>query len=291
LFTVLAKSSFSICALDDRTLTELLFNDYKGTIFSCRILSFYNAYDEDYSISSEGIVGFATAEIIEVYFGKVDTNIVKLNTGSYLTVGASYLIFTYGNGHVFSFGGNCDNWSTEINNSPKILNELDIIKQFSNIYKKYLSGKFTFRNSKDIIVAEGKYKKGKAIKLWRHYYDSGIIKAEFDLSKNIVLQYYSNGFIKTKEISNKKSLIFESYCVLLKGEMVLKIIEIKDKSGKVISSINWNCIHAHYPNGKLKYTGQLENGKCVGVWKWFNENGELTDEYNSEDGTYKQFFK
>ena len=282
----LTKTSYSCCAVDDRTLTEKLFNGNSGTIFLCRIITFSipDNGDNIRMIASDGSInGTATAEIIEVFFGKVDTNIVTLRAGSYMTVGKSYLIYTGGNGRLFGFGGNCDRWTKQISDNPIVVNELLILKQFSDIFKKQLSGKFKFTNPNNVVIAEGQYKKGKAVKIWRHFDDKGIIKSEFDFSKSTTAQFYSNGYIKNRQKTIKDTSIYENYCALQKDEMTFKVTEIKDKDGKVVSTIWWEYNHEHYPNGKLKFAGLLSRGKRIGVWRWYNDNGELTAEYDYKD--------
>ena len=206
LFVGLYKSSWGCCVGDDRTLTERLFQGKAGTIFTCKVLTFSTPTYPDNTIvdrSDGSIDGTATAEIVSVYFGKVDTNIITLRAGSYLTVGNTYLIYSRGSGRVFGFGGDCDRWSKQITDNPTITNELLILKQFSDILKNKTSGQFTFTNSKNIVVAKGQFKKGVATKTWQHFYDNGIIKAEFDLIKNITSgktgvykEFYENGNLK-----------------------------------------------------------------------------------------------
>ncbi|QIG88638.1 hypothetical protein G6R40_02690 [Chryseobacterium sp. POL2] len=240
-------------------------------------------------IASDGSIdGTATAEIIEVYFGNVDTNIITLRAGSYLTVGKSYLIYTGGSGRVFSFGGNCDRWTKQISDNPIVVNELHILKQFADIFKNKLSGKFKFINSNNIVIAEGQFKKGKSVKIWRHFFDNGVVKSEFDLTNGLTSYFYQNGFIKTRQTALKDTSIFEKYCELQKDELVFKVTEIKDKNGKTVSSVWWENNHEHYPNGKIKFTGLTSGGKRIGVWKWFNDKGEMTAEWDYKDGTYGQ---
>jgi hypothetical protein len=149
-------------ATKDRTPAPNSFQGKAGTIFTCKVLTFSTPTSPDNIIvrsSGGSIDGTATAEIVTVYFGNVDTNIVTLRAGSYLTVGKTYLIYTGGSGRDFGFGGNCDRWSKQVTDNPATTNELSILKQFSDIFKNKTSGQFTFTNSKNIVVAIGQYKK------------------------------------------------------------------------------------------------------------------------------------
>ena len=291
LFVGLYQSSWGCCAEDDRTLTEMLFQGKAETIFSCKVLTFWKPANNDdiiVSNSTKSIEGTATAEIITVYFGKVDTNIITLRAGSNLTVGLTYLIYTRGSGKIFGFGGICDRWTKQVTDNPSTKNELLILKKFSDIFKNKTSGQFTFTNSEDIVIAKGQFNEGKAIKIWQHFYDNGIIKAEFDINNNSTSQFYSNGFIKTRQVIKQHTSIYETYCDKLKDEMTLRLVEVKDSVGKLITSTWWEYNHEHYADGKIKFTGLTSHGNRVGIWKWFSDKGELTAEYDYKSGPAEQ---
>ena len=313
LFIGLFNSSYASCASDDRTLTEMLFQDKAGTIFTCKVLTFsIPTYPDNIIVSnSDGSIdGTATVEIVTVYFGEVDTNIVTLRAGSYLTIGMTYLIYTGGSGRFFGFGGNCDRWSKQVTVNPATTNELLILKQFSDIFKNKSSGQFTFTNSKNIVLAKGYFKNGKAIKIWQHFYDSGIIKAEFDLTKNITSQFTSNGFIKSKNTINKNIGIYEQYSDKVSGLLSYKFIEVEMKKEMIMECSEYfsngklkNLSSAVYinnkststgktgdykeffENGNMKLQGQYKTNKRIGLWKWYNENGEFNTEFDYKDGT------
>ena len=274
-------------------------------------------YDNNIQVWIEDaeVDGTSTAEIIQVYFGKVDTNIVILRTGTILQIGKTYLIYTFGNGKTFSCGGNCDKWTKQIADNPDSSYEVQIVKQFSEIVKNKVTGKLTFTNSKGVIIAEGKYRKGKPIKVWRHYYDNGNIKAEYDLEHNITSQYSINGLIKSKSTVNKKIEIYEQYSDKVNGRIKNKFEEFSNDSGtvmltylyfdngflkKVEGQININvkggCSSAgktgiyeeYYDNGKLKLKGKYDHNRRVGLWKWYNENGVFNNEFDYKDGKGNQ---
>ena len=316
LFIILYKSSWGCCAGDDRTLTEMLFQGKAGVIFTCKVLTFSTpTYPDNIIVSSSdgSIDGTANAEIVTVYFGKVDTNIITLRAGSYLTVGKTYLIFTGGSGRVFGFGGNCDRWSKEVTENLTTTNELQILKQFSDIFRKKSSGQFTFTNSKNIVVAQGQFKKGIAIKTWKHFYDNGIIKADFDLTKNITSQYSGNGFIKSRSTVNENIGYYEQFSDKVNGRLTFTYKEVENDTGLVMtlseyydngriknlsSQVNINSkgggsystgktgeYKEFYENGNLKLQGQFNTNKRVGLWKWYHENGEYNTEFDYKDGT------
>jgi len=318
LFIGLSKSSFGICTSDDRTLTERIFQGKAGTIFTCKVLTFSTpTYPDNMIVSnSDGSIdGTATVEIITVYFGKVDTNIVTLRAGSYLTIGKEYIIYSGGNGRNFSFGGNCDRWSKQITDNPATTNELLILKQFSDIFKNKTSGQFIFKNHKNIILAKGRFKKGKPIKIWQHYYNNGTIKAEFNLNKNITSQYSTDGFIKSRSTVNNKIGFYEQFSSKVNGQLTFTDIEVKNDTGTVMtvseyydngnkknlsSQVNINNggstystgktgeYKEYYKNGNLKLQGQYKINKRIGLWKWYLENGDFNTEFDYKDGTKAQ---
>jgi antitoxin component YwqK of YwqJK toxin-antitoxin module len=312
-------SSFGSCIEDNRNLTEILFQGKPGTIFTCKVLTFSTpTYPDNMIVSrSDGSIdGTATVEIVTVYFVKVDTNIVTLRAGSYLTVGETYLIYTGGSGRIFGFGGNCDRRSKKVTENPVTTNELQTLKQFSDIFKNKFSGKFTFINSNNIVIAQGQFKKGVAIKTWKHFYDNGIAKAEFDLTKNITSQYSNNGFIKSRSTINGNIGYYEQFSEKVNGQLTFTDREVKNDTGLVMtvseyfdngrmknlsSQVNINSKGGHsystgktgvykeyYENGNLKLQGQYKTNKQIGLWKRYHENGDFNTEFDYKDGAVGQ---
>lgn len=319
LFVGLYQSSWGSCAIDDRTLTEMLFQGKSGTIFTCKVLTFSTpTYPDNIIVSnSDGSIdGTATVEIITVYFGNVDTNIVTLRADSYMKVGLIYLIYTGGSGRVFGFGGICDRWSKQVKDIPSTTNELLILKQFSDIFKNNISGQFTFKNHKNIVIAEGKFTKGKPTKVWKHYFDNGKIKAMYNLKTNTTSQYYENGFIKNRSTINKNIGFYEQFSEKINGQLTFTDKEVKkemltemtvteyydngniknissqiniiNKGGSVSSIGKTGEYKEYHENGNIKLQGQYKTDKRIGLWKWYHENGKFNTEFDYKDGTGKQ---
>lgn len=312
LFVGLYKSSWGICAYDVRSLTEMLFKGNAGMIFTCNVLSMTTPKGNDKSLRyfcGGGIDGTATVEILEIYFGKVETKIVTLKAGSYLTVGKTYLIYGYGSGLNIGCGGSCDNWTKQVTDNPLATSELKILKQFSDIFKNASSGQFTFSNDKNILLAKGRFKKGKAVNIWQHFYDNGIIKAEYDLTKNVTSQFSSNGLIVSKNTINKNMGIYEQYSDKVNGQLAYKFVEL-EKGKEMIMECSEYFINGKlknissavyidnkststgktgeykefYENGHLKLQGQYKADRRIGLWKWYNENGEFNTYFDYKDG-------
>ena len=319
LFAGFYQSSWGCCSDDNRTLTEMLFQGKAGTIFTCKVLTFSTpTYPDNIIVSSSdgSIDGTAIVEIITVYFGNVDTNIVTLRAGSYMTVGMTYLIYTGGSGRIFGFGGNCDRWSKQVKDIPSTTNELLILKQFSDIFKSKISGQFTFKNYKNIVIAEGQFKKGNPTKVWKHYFDNGKIKAEYNLKTNTTSQYYENGFIKNRSTINKNIGFYEQFSDKINSQLTFTDKEVKKdtltimtvteyydngsiknissqiniiyKGGSVSSTGKTGEYKEYYKNGNLKLQGQYKTDKRIGLWKWYHENGKFNTEFDYKDGTERQ---
>lgn len=311
LFTGIFRISFGSCITDDQSLTEKLFQGNAGTIFTCKVLSFSTPPNPTKipSISSNGeINSSALVEIITLYFGKVDTNIVSLRARSNMIIGMTYLIYTRGSGRTFSFGGYCDRWSKRVTESSEMTNELLLLKQFSAIFKNKTSGKFQFTDDKNKTLAKGQFKNGKPIKIWNHFYSNGIIKSSFDLKKNITSKYTSNGYLKSR-ITVKDNITFvEQFSDKVNGQLkftdreekndtvvVMTVSEyydngkLKTQSSQINSSIKGNGTIStgktgeykeYYENGNLKVYGQYKTNKRIGNWKWYYENGEFNTEFD-----------
>jgi antitoxin component YwqK of YwqJK toxin-antitoxin module len=318
LFVGLYKSSFGCCAEENRTLTEMLFETKQGTIFTCKVLTMI-VPKQTFRSSDGSIDGTATVEIINVFFGHVDTNVVTLHAGDYMEVGKSYIIYTSGSGRIFAFGGICDRWSKQVTDNINVQNELQTLKQFSDIIKNKATGEFIFKNSKNAVIAQGKFKKGRPVKIWKHYYDNGIVKAEYDIAKGITIQYSDKGEIKSKNTIVKNVGIYEHYSDKIIGQLEFTFLQITNDTGltlkcteyfangkikQITNEIDINTKEGsvkgttstgrtgeykeYYENGNLKVSGQYITGKRKELWKWYNENGSLKTEVDYKDGTGKQ---
>jgi antitoxin component YwqK of YwqJK toxin-antitoxin module len=300
------------CQLDDRTLTELLFGSDRGTIFTCEVISeilpIYTEVKIDTTIRKginlrEGLVSDRNdlnrfqyyVKVKEIYFGKIDSSVVKLISMYGFKVGSNYLVYSKGTGKDFFAGGPCERRTKLLTNSIEILNELQTISTFSNIVNRQKTRKITIRNIQNTIVTEGKFKKGKPVGKWRFYYDNLMLKVEINLLKKTETRYYNNNRIQLYKFYKKDTLCYYQY----KNDSAncLDIIEkdipiVKDKQQKWYFEIYENCIikqkHTqengvgfvddyieYYSNGKTKNIGKYKNGKKIGEWTEYNENGTI----------------
>jgi antitoxin component YwqK of YwqJK toxin-antitoxin module len=301
------KLSYSCCIGDDRTLTEKLFQGNPGTIFTCKVLTF--TLPKHYPViyeSSGSIDAVATAEIIEVFFGSVDTSIVTLQAAGLMTVGKTYLIHSNKGGRLFSCGGNCDKWTKELSEVPSSKKELEIVRSFANLIKNKKSGYFTFSNSENVLLSEGNFKKGKPTKLWKHNYENGKLKAEYDFGSGRISQFSSKGIISTRITRNKNSEFYERFSEVVGGELVSAYKDVKTDRGSTITFIEYfsngrtkllttveniknkaggltslgrtGDYIEFYDNGNPSLKGQYDRGQKIGIWQWFRDDGSLKSE-------------
>ena len=307
------KFGLACCAADNRTLTEMLFNGRQGTIFTCKILSTDQNDNGDL---------YSMVKIIEVLFGLVDSSVVKINSGNYnylvsgksLPVGQEYLIYTGGSGRNFGCCV-CDRWTKPVSESLSFKKEIETIREFSTIFKQKKSGKFGFFYHNEKPAATGQFRNGKAIETWKHYYENGIIKAEYDLKNNITWQFSKNGFMTAKSTVTKNVGIYEKYSSTVNGQLKFKDIETKNDTGltmqvyEYFDNGNLKGVHGqivinvkggstsggktgiyevYYSNGNLKLKGQFEKNRRTGVWTWYHENGDYNTDLDYKDGTAPQ---
>lgn len=315
---------FGSCGYDGRTLTEMLFERKAGTIFTCEILTMTvprqfisepdsNGLIREYYSSSGGIDGTATAKIIRVYFGTVDTSVITLKTASSLIIGKQYLIYTSGGGRVFPCGGNCDDRTHQLTGTPENLSELKILNQFADIYKNKRSGKYTFLSSTNKVLATGEFKKGVPIKTWKHYFTDGTLKTENDLQAKRTKIYYANGFILNDNIEYKDSSVSLSYSNVIKGQLNYRWVTFPNNKGFVSTMYEYfpngnlklceSTVYIEvkgggtstdgkigkyiegFENGKIKVVGEMNKTKRIGLWKWYNEDGSFNAQFDYKDGT------
>lgn len=58
-----------------------------------------------------------------------------------------------------------------------------------------------------------------------------------------------------------------------------RIVEQKKFEERYELGIKEGPYYSWFKNGKLKVNGTYKNKKRIGVWKWYNEDGDLTYSY------------
>lgn len=121
---------------------------------------------------------------------------------------------------------------------------------------------------------EGQYKEGTEVGLWRSFYKNGVIEEELQYDE----KGKKNGISKNYDLDGKLHYELE----YLKGELVG--YKFFDKTGKVIKEDRkkkgeFDYI-GYFPRGNKKMEGiYTVNGK-KGLWKYYDEAGNLTAEEN-----------
>ena len=99
------------------------------------------------------------------------------------------------------------------------------------------------------LRAEGYVLDGKIIGLWKYYYETGQIERATDISDG------NNGYVK-RYFKNGK-LSFE---------------------GGMKDGVDDGLCKSYYENGQLKAIGNIKNSEGMGVWKIYNQDGQLIEE-------------
>ncbi len=183
------------CLEDNRTLTEVLFQNKMGlytNVFVCEALSIETK--QDGTLTSQ-------VKIEKQYFGHAGTKVITVASGSQqsgcnnipLIPAHHYLVFANFENGVYTRA--TDKWTSLIkeesdkaSDQRKVQSDLKIIETFSKIFRCKKSGHFIFKNAQGIIVADGAFKHGNAIGIWKHYNEKGHIVREYDLDKNTIKQ-------------------------------------------------------------------------------------------------------
>ena len=303
------KVANACCAEDNRTITELLYSAYNGTVFSCKVLTSYTDKDGNY---------ISTAHVIEVYLGKVDTTDIIISSGNSnsstlgwsLKAGGTYLFFAGGKGNYFGCCSICDRWTRQIPDNPDSSDEVHIIRQFADIFAKKRSGVFVFTIRNGDTLAEGHYKKGIACGDWKHFYSAGKMKSIINLEKKSYVEYFQNGVINIKQTFQKNVTVTEKYSeryglITYKGidsvtsaNQVIKISfdyydngvlkEMHRLYNRKATGESINYFEEYHPNGTLHIRGQTTGPKRIELWTWYAPNGSLYAEYDYMDGSGNQ---
>ena len=310
---ILSKFSFGSCVTDDRTLTEMLFLQKAVTVYSCKILT---------STTDENGFYYSSAEILEVYIGKVASKSITLGTGgahvstggAILTGGKTYLVYTgKGEGQnetYFRCCSPCDYYTKQITDIPDSSYEVKLLKDFAGIFSEKKSGKFVFKNEKGIKIAEGKYKEGVAVGVWKHYYNNGVVKAIYNLKNGFQSQFSSNGAILRRATVQSNQV--STYEQFKNGILNYKQIKTLNDTGYVyqffffyengqIQKLSKQAYlilpngyekgkgkigdyKEYFENGRLQVSGQYFQDKKIGIWKTYNNEGSLISQVDYKDG-------
>lgn len=149
------------------------------------------------------------------------------------------------------------------------VNEIDSLYFFSDIDLNKKCYKVYYDNTENLLLSQTQYG-----------------------DTSIVLQYYRNGQLFRKDIAlNGIELIYEErWCK--NGQLVRKVDYSEEEMH--ISNIYCNgnkknefiligifpegVFQSWYENGQLKEIGEYKDGDKIGVWKYYDENGNLIKE-------------
>lgn len=161
-------------------------------------------------------------------------------------------------------------------------NDLDLFTEIKNYRNCYYIGKYA--NGK--IAGKGRFEKGKTEGLWKYYDNKGFLSYG---------GYYKNGIEDSTWLFYwyLKRQFTKSVNTFKNGKLDGKQLEyfITDTLGKIFyckeGKLDGNY-YEFYPSGKLKIKGCYIINLKTGVWKSFNENGDvLTKDTIPWTGSFK----
>ena len=253
---------------------------------------------------------FVTLKVIDKFFGDVeDTVTVKLEYGC-MNPGSQWLVYSFGkyNGYYVA-GGHCDFYTREIKENDELtLNRISHLKSISEIIKGKKTEILTLFYPDKKIAAQGKYIKGKLEGTWKYYYPDGKLKSGLHYKKgNLEGQsyyFFENGNIKSiVDFKNDKVSSSTSYLEKFQNKIshkttyryfqdhytyefnefhengvLLRIDNYKILPNKSFGGQYLEGIHkTYYPNSNLKEAGVFKEGVKLGEWKYYKENGDLSE--------------
>ena len=133
----------------------------------------------------------------------------------------------------------------------------------------YISGK---------IQMEGNFEKGVEDGIFTYYYENGLVSSKgekkYGFSNGAWEYWYENGKLREKR----------DYGKLPVTEDFFTMMDFYDSTGKHIIKNGTGEYSVFYHNKKQKEKGKFENGKRIGKWKAYYENGSLKYEETYKKG-------
>jgi antitoxin component YwqK of YwqJK toxin-antitoxin module len=261
----------------------------------------------------------ADAGVIKIYFGKLDTNTIKINSYSLIDTNTNFIVYGKSdNKNIFRLGGRCASRTHILQNSQADVCELETVTLFSDIINKKQSGDYIFyfcdENLVDFrnglytkkILASGSFKDGIPTGKWKHY-NEGLLYKDIDLDTKIYKYYNGFGWL-LEDVNKDSSIYFEYVDRYLKRKSVyynlhnggnsenryeyysngkLKTLYTNfsiTENNKYLSCKTGKYVE-YFESGKVKEIGNFDKDKRVDKWIWYDEAGLIIKEFNYKDGT------
>ncbi|MFG6688003.1 energy transducer TonB [Mariniflexile sp. HNIBRBA6329] len=168
---------------------------------------------------------------------------------------------------------------------------------FANAQTKHPDGPFKEFHSNAQLKREGYYKNDKKINVWKEYYDNGQLSEVYvldDTGKNTGLKReYSKEGVLLKETKNvlDGGLVCSEYD---NEGTLLAIYGLREQNN--LGRFVWSGDYKEfYKNGVVKIESVYDNNELNGIWKAFDEVGNLAWEVEYlngyKQGAYKQFYE
>lgn len=128
-------------------------------------------------------------------------------------------------------------------------------------------GQWIMKHESGRLAGRGTFSRDKLTGKWNYFYENGQISSEENYDKGILagsaIYYYENGQ-KSRELecNNEK----------------VRIINCWSPIGEVLVADGHGIFNSYFTDGKIAQTGPVKNGKKIGSWKVFYDNGKLQSE-------------
>jgi hypothetical protein len=187
---------------------ERIANGDIGTVFLCKVLA-VKLEKHPFSDDSNGVTSYyrssypkdtTLVEVITVYLGKIDTNIIEILEPSYYKIGGKYIIFRNENQGTYIYK------VIEIeNNNLDSSIEIQSVKRYVNILKQKLTGMFYYKTQNGNVLCEVEFIKGVPVNTWKEYNRDGWLETTYNLNSKVKLTYYESGVLQSKDSTFNKA--------------------------------------------------------------------------------------
>lgn len=138
-----------------------------------------------------------------------------------------------------------------------------------------LSGKSTYWYKSGAKSSEGNYVRDKQSGIWTYWYENGQIKE-------------SGNFDDNNRIGEWKSFFEDGKLnmVTVYQDSIVYIMELYDTNGQHLVQNGSGDYTSYFESGIVQSKGKIQNGKFTGVWKFWHEDGTLSEIGKYTDNEY-----
>jgi hypothetical protein len=235
---------------------ERIANGDIGTVFLCKVLA-VKLEKHPFSDDSNGVTSYyrssypkdtTLVEVITVYLGKIDTNIIEILEPSYYKIGGKYIIFRNENQGTYIYK------VIEIeNNNLDSSIEIQSVKRYINILKQKLTGMLYYKTQNGNVLCEVEFKKGVPVNTWKEYNRDGWLEITYNLNSKVKCTYYQSGVLQRKDSTCNKDYFRWAYSDEKESKLYYKREQI------FLNDSNWKAKECNYFDELKELNWRLHN--------------------------------